>query len=108
MPKPRRRTGATRKVRITDPPRHPLPLPPERIAAQPMVFDGVDRIIAPWPTHDAMTPEDQRRLLCVLDYVNAAPPNCACWLRPERREPEPIRPDGDLRSWLARWSEGRT
>ena len=44
------------------------------------VWDGNGRIVAPWPNHAAMTPLDQRRLLCVLDYVNTAPPNCASWI----------------------------
>jgi hypothetical protein len=107
MPKLRRRAGATSNVRVTDPPRHAAPLPAERVAAQPFVyFDG--RIIAPWPTHAAMTPDDERRLLAVLDYVRVAKPDAACWLWPERGAPEPIKTDGDLRHWLVRWSEGRT
>jgi hypothetical protein len=106
MPKPRRqRVGGTSAVRTYDPPRHALPLPTERLAEQPFVVaDG--KIIAPWMSHGAMTPEDQRRLLCVLDYVNAAQPNCACWIWPERREPVPIEAP-DIRRWLARWAEGR-
>ena len=82
-------------------------MPAERIAEQPFVYsDG--RIIAPWPTHAAMTADDQRRLLCVLDYVRAAKPDCACWIWPERRAPEPVKTDGNLRNWLARWSQGRS
>jgi len=55
-------------------PREEAPLPAERVAEQPsVVADG--KIIAPWMSHGAMTPEDQRRLLAVLDFVNAAQPN---------------------------------
>jgi hypothetical protein len=53
-----------------------------------------------------MTPDDQRRLLCVLDYNSATPPSGACWIWPERAQPEPIEAP-DIRLWLAHWSEGR-
>ena len=87
-------------------PREAAPLPAERIEQLPLVFDGVDRVIAPWPTHAAMTPEDRRRLVCVLDYFRAARPNCACCIWRERREPVPIEAP-DIGRWLARWSDGR-
>ena len=54
-----------------------------------------------------MSERDQQRLVCVLDFVAASPPDCACWLWPERSKPEPIKAD-DLRTWLARWSADRT
>jgi hypothetical protein len=53
-------------------PREAAPLPAEKIEQLPLVFDGIDRVIAPWPNHDAMTPLDEQRLLCVLDMVGAA------------------------------------
>ena len=56
-------------------PREEAPLPAERVAQLPLMFDGVDRIIAPWPTHAAMTPTDQQRLLCVIDGIADASSN---------------------------------
>jgi hypothetical protein len=87
------------------PSREQAALPAAKIEQLPLVFDGVDRIIAPWPTHAVMTPTDQQRLLCVLDYVRAARPNCPLWLWPERTQPEPLQNTDP--HWLARYSEGR-
>ena len=86
-------------------PREQAPLPAAKIEQLPLVFDGVDRIIAPWPTHAAMTETDQRRLLCVLDYIRVAHLDRPCWVWPDR-EPVPIGAP-DITRWIARWSEGR-
>jgi hypothetical protein len=70
------------------------------------VWDGDDRLIAPWPRNAEMRDSlNQRRLLCVLDYVRAARPARPLWIWPERREPAPVE-NQDPR-WLERWSEGR-
>ena len=100
MPKPRHRQ------RRYERPREQAPLPAERLGGIGFVFMPPDRIIAPWPTHTAMTPDDQRRLLCVLDFVNAARPDGPCWIWPERGEPV-LLDAPNIRLWLARWAEGR-
>jgi hypothetical protein len=65
-------------LRVKERPRHEAALPRTQWADQPFVWDGNGRIIAPWPSHGAMTPDDERRLLCVLDSVRAAPPDKPC------------------------------
>jgi hypothetical protein len=76
-----------RRLRRNLRPREQAPLPAERLGGIGFVFMPPDRIIAPWPNHNAITPDDQQRLLCVVDFVNAARPDGPCWIWPERGEP---------------------
>ena len=69
-----------RRVQHRHKPRHAAPLPAERVAALPFVWSPTaGRIIAPWSSHAGMSERDQQRLVCVLDFVAASPPDCACW-----------------------------
>jgi len=107
MPKPaRRRVGATSDVRTYFGDKSKAPLPAERIAEQPFLWDGHSRIICPWPRH-ALWPDKEARLLAVLARIDTLKPDGPCWVWPDpNRAPQPVEAP-DPHSWLARWSDGR-
>ena len=96
------RSRPHRHTRQPDRPPEPLP---------PLLFDPASsRLIANWPTHNAMTVAQQEQLRDALDQVSAygAALPVACWLFPDGRAPVAIRVEGiSLRQWLLDREHGR-
>ena len=86
--------------------------PPERLPTPPMVFDpNTARLIAPWVTHNEMTPEREQQLRDALDQIAdfGDALRVPVWIFADGRAPSPILVEaGSLRHWLQRHEAGRT
>jgi hypothetical protein len=99
MPKPRHRRRLS--------PRELSPLPRERVAEMPWVWNGyTGRLVAPWPRHP-LWPEEQAQLLAVMARVDALRPDGVVWLWPDaRRAPVPVTAANAVQ-WADRWGAER-
>jgi hypothetical protein len=86
--------------------RHRIPLPPERRAEQPFVFDPRDgHVIAPWPK-GKLSAEDEQRLGAVIERIARIEATVVVWLWPDEREPVPVATEAPLH-WLMHWARDR-
>src|SRR4029077_12768915 len=68
----RRKDELSGDLRMHELPRWSLPLPPDRQAELPFVYDPSHRaVIAPWPRGPVLSMADERRLYAVLDRIAA-------------------------------------
>jgi hypothetical protein len=106
-----RRVGTAGNVRVSDVPRHAIPLPRERVADVAFVFDpdgrGGGQVIAPWPRH-VLWPDEEARLCAVLDQIGeyGAALRKPVWVWPDGRSPVPVQAP-EPRSWVSRWAADR-
>jgi hypothetical protein len=85
--------------------RHRCPLPEERRAELPFVWDGRRMLIAPWPPSKRTLPYgDQQRPEAVTARIGTLPEDAVVWLWPDR-DPAPVGEVGP--GWLAAWARDR-
>lgn len=98
----------SRYIRTLERGRHTTPLPPERRAEQPFIFEPKSRsIIAPWArTEQALPSDDQARLEQVAKRIASLDPlpRGAVWMWPDRG---PVAIEIGSRTWLVNWSRDR-
>jgi hypothetical protein len=96
-----RRPGLTAKDRA--------PLPPEKLAAMPVVFDpDTARLITNWATHNEISEAQELQLGAALDQIAdfGDALRVPVWIFPDGRAPVPIAAP-DLRRWLVQYEIGR-
>ena len=89
-------------------PRTQAPLPAERLAEQPFVWNAfTSRVVAPWPRGTPLTIEEQSKLLAVLARVDELRPDGVVWVWPDAtRPPVPVSADNAVQG-ADRWGAER-
>jgi hypothetical protein len=102
------RQRRSRRPRRNERPREEAPLPPERLAEQPFVWDPfTSRLVAPWPRGTPLTVEEQHQLLALMARIDALRLEGVVWVWPDpARKPVPVSADNAVQ-WADRWGAER-